>query len=186
MGVYVASPQTLTTGKAGAIAVDINRNTMVVGGVAAGVADSGNPVKTGGKYNASAPTLTDGQRGDTQLDVNANTKVSQGTLLAGEDLAVGVIKVEQRFSYANMTTGTTTTIKSGAGFLHAIIVNTPVASATIKIYDNTAGSGTLIGTITCGGTLASDQISDYMYDVSFATGLTIVTSGATDITISYR
>lgn len=52
----------------------------VVGNVASGATDSGNPIKSGGKYNSSPITLTDGQRGDTQLDVNgyanANVKVS--------------------------------------------------------------------------------------------------------------
>lgn len=37
------------------------------GAVAAGAADSGNPVKVGGKYNTTPPTLSDGQRGDLQL-----------------------------------------------------------------------------------------------------------------------
>ena len=40
----------------------------VQGQVASGAADSGNPVKVGGKYNASAPTLDDGDRGDLQLN----------------------------------------------------------------------------------------------------------------------
>lgn len=40
MGLYVASPQTLVTGKAGAIAVDINRNTQVVEQYAAGAEDN--------------------------------------------------------------------------------------------------------------------------------------------------
>ena len=89
------------------------------------------------------------------------------------------------FLYKNMTTGTTTTCKSGAGFLNAITVNTPVASATITIYDNTAGSAPAIGKITLGGTIASDQTSTYFYNIAFTTGLTVVTSAATDITISY-
>jgi len=38
-----------------------------VGNAAAGAADSGNPVKVGGKYNATLPTYTDGQRGDLQV-----------------------------------------------------------------------------------------------------------------------
>lgn len=40
---------------------------FVAGAIAAGAADSGNPVKVGGKYNATAPTLVDGNRGDIQL-----------------------------------------------------------------------------------------------------------------------
>lgn len=48
----------------------------ISGSGAAGAADSGNPVKTGGKYNSTPPTLTDTHRGDTQLDARGNTKVS--------------------------------------------------------------------------------------------------------------
>lgn len=77
---------------------------QVVGNVAAGAADSGNPVKVGGKYNATLPTLTDGNRGDLQLDVNAMARValpktlrlratlngsSPGTIAAAGDYAAG-------------------------------------------------------------------------------------------------
>ncbi len=46
----------------------VTTSVPVTGSVAAGVADSGNPVKAGGKYNTTLPTLADGQRGDLQLD----------------------------------------------------------------------------------------------------------------------
>ena len=74
---YNIIPQTRTDQQPSALEVDSAGNLkvvinaagaspeQVVGNIAAGVADSGNPVKTGGKYNASAPTLVDGQRGDT-------------------------------------------------------------------------------------------------------------------------
>lgn len=107
--------------------------------------------------------------------------------LAGEDLTNDVMKVEQRFSYANITTATTTTVKSGAGFLHAITFNTPVASSVITIYDNTAGSGTKIGTITLPAVLLAQGAYTAPLNVSFTTGLTIVTAtAASDLTVSYR
>ncbi len=37
------------------------------GAIASGAADSGNPVKVGGKYNSTLPTFTDGQRGDLNI-----------------------------------------------------------------------------------------------------------------------
>ena len=40
------------------------------GNVASGAADSGNPLKVGGKYNATPITLADGNRGDLQVDAN--------------------------------------------------------------------------------------------------------------------
>lgn len=87
-------------------------------------------------------------------------------------------------SYSNITTATTTTVKSGAGVLHTVCVNslgTVASSATV--YDNTAGSGTKIATI---NTLA--LLGCQTYDVAFTTGLTLVTTGgvAPDITASYR
>lgn len=42
----------------------------VTGNITAEDADSGNPVKVGGKYDAALPTLTDGDRGNLQLTVN--------------------------------------------------------------------------------------------------------------------
>lgn len=142
-----------------------------------------------GVYESSADTLTSGQAAAVAVDVNRNLKVTQATLEAGEDLTNNVTKVEQRFSYQNITLAapTTTTVKSGAGFLHAITINKPVASSVITIYDNTAGSGTVIGTITLPATLLAQGPYTAIYDVAFGTGLTIVTAtGASDITVSFR
>lgn len=113
-------------------------------------------------------------------------KTTLATMIAGEDLAVDRLKVENRFAYLNITTATTTVVRSGPGLLHAIIVNKAVASATVTIYDNTAASGTKIGTITFPATITGADQHPMTYNVSFANGLTIVTSGATDLTVSYR
>lgn len=133
-----------------------------------------------GIYNANAPTLSDGQVGALELDVNGNLKMTLATLIAGEDLTNNVTKVEERFSYVHITTATTTNVKSGAGFLHLIVINTTAAGA-ITIYDNTAASGTTIAIFA-----ASATIGTYLYDVSFTTGLTVVTAAASDVTISSR
>lgn len=92
------------------------------------------------------------------------------------------------WSFSNLTGSATTTVKSGAGVLHSIVINRSALSGTITIYDNTAGSGTKIGTITYGVlTLLTDPPINAVYDVSFATGLTLVLSGTNlDITVSYR
>lgn len=140
------------------------------------------------KYLSSQRTFSADATVEQQADVNGNTKVTDATLGAGEDLANDLLKVEQRFSYLNITLAapTTTVVKSGVGFLHSITVNKATASGVIAIYDNTAGSGTLIGTITMPATLLANQIT-LLFDVSFSVGLTIVTSGAAqDITVSYR
>lgn len=85
------------------------------------------------------------------------------------------------FSYTNISAGATTVVKSGAGVLHSITVNTTAAGA-ITVYDNTAASGTKIATIAASPVIGST----FIYDVSFGTGLTIVTAAASDITVSYK
>jgi hypothetical protein len=100
---------------------------------------------------------------------------------------VGSLAVEETGrSFVNITTGTTTTVKSGNGFLHAITINTPIASNTIAMYANTTASGAKIGTITLPANVAVFTPTSIVYDIAFTVGLTIVTSGATDITVSYR
>lgn len=89
--------------------------------------------------------------------------------------------IEVPYAYSNISTATTTTVKSGQGILHAITINT-TAAATITIYDNTAGSGTTIATIAASPAIGST----FRFDVQFLTGLTIVTAGASNITVSYR
>ena len=86
------------------------------------------------------------------------------------------------YRYLNITGQATTTVKSGGGILHTICVNTPAATETITIYDNTAASGTKIGTIT----VFASTNPCLTYDVNFTTGLTLVTATASsDLTVSY-
>jgi hypothetical protein len=78
----------------------------------------------------------------------------------------------------------TTTVKSGAGVLYGIIINTKGASVnTLTCYDNTAGSGTVIALLDTTGATASLK-----YDIAFGTGLTCVSATGTgaDYTVSYR
>jgi hypothetical protein len=81
----------------------------------------------------------------------------------------------------NITTATTTVVKSGKGYLNLITINTTTAFA-ITIYDNTAASGTKIATIAASPAIGST----FVYQGKFNTGLTIVTAGASDITVSYQ
>lgn len=82
---------------------------------------------------------------------------------------------------------TTTVVKSGAGRFHKLCINKPTATGVITIYDNTAASGTLIGTITQPAALLSSGPICIPYDLSFGTGLTVVTAtAAQDVTVTYR
>ncbi len=139
-----------------------------------------------GIYNSTPITLSNEEGAALALNSSGQALTDLATALAGEDVANDVIKVEQRFSYANIVLAapTTTVVKSGAGFLHSITFNKPVATGVVTIYDNTAASGTLIGTITVP---ASPMPVTLFYDAAFTTGLTIVTAtAAQDITVSYR
>ncbi len=86
--------------------------------------------------------------------------------------------------YLNIAGAATTVVKSGNGLLALIVVNKAVAASTITIYDNTAASGTKIGTITHPATLTANQYAQ-PYMTQFSTGLTIVTSAADDITVVF-
>jgi len=89
------------------------------------------------------------------------------------------------YSYNNITSNTTTAVKSGAGVLHSITFNNPIATNTVTILDSLTGIGTKIGTIT---SPASPVPVTLIYDTAFATGLTIVTATGTapDITVSFK
>lgn len=88
------------------------------------------------------------------------------------------------YTAAHLAAAATTTVKSGAGYLHSIIVNSKgTVASTITVYDNTAGSGTVIAIIDSLGLSGA-----FTYDIAFTTGLTLVVTGtvAPDVTVSYR
>lgn len=92
--------------------------------------------------------------------------------------------------YKNISAANTYVLRSTPNKLYKIIVNKPVASSTITIYDNGAASGTKVGTITHPATLNQQyEVFDYGTDgeggIELETGLTIVTSGADDVTVIY-
>lgn len=115
------------------------------------------------------------------ISPNSAGIVALGGAVPGNSVPV----VNAGFTYGNMTTATTTTFKSGAGVLHTVTINSlgTVASA-VSIFDNTAGSGTSIAVL---NSLTTGQGS-YTFDVAFATGLTLTTTGtvAPNVTVSYR
>lgn len=114
-----------------------------------------------------------------------NTNSGGGT--ADVNLKCRAITVERfgedhsRPTYFNINGNATNILKRGAGTLHRVILNGPNTSGTVTIYDNTAGSGSIIATIDMA---KSSSIVDLDYNVDFSTGLTVVTAGTPgDITI---
>lgn len=151
-----------------------------------------------GIYHATPTARTDGQGGPLETDINGNLQINQATLSAGENLTTNRLNVEPIYSFLNITTNTTTVVKSGAGTFAGFTVNNNgfTTAGTITIYDNTAGSGTKLGTWTIpvqppGTTLLATTFFPpaLMLNASFTTGLTIVTATtapACDITVLYR
>jgi hypothetical protein len=86
-------------------------------------------------------------------------------------------------NYSHQNALGTTVVKSGAGLLHSICINTKGATSnTVTVYDNTAASGTVIAVID-----TTSQVQTLLYDIGFTVGLTVVLAAGTsaDITVSY-
>ena len=86
--------------------------------------------------------------------------------------------------YVNLNTNGTTVVKVGPGTLHSVTLNLAGANTNnITLYDNTAGSGATIATISNDlGSLVTLQ-----YGLDFVNGLTVVMANgvANDITVIY-
>lgn len=83
----------------------------------------------------------------------------------------------------NISTNTTTLVKSGAGILSSIAINTKGASSnTATVYDSLTGTGTILAVI---DTTAS--IGTIQYNLKFSIGLTVVTATGTaaNLTVMY-
>lgn len=91
---------------------------------------------------------------------------------------------DARAKFSNIAGAATTVVKPRAGTLHRITINKPIAASTITIYNNTAGSGAKIATITNPAGAGQPYYLDFI--VRFDVGLTIVTSGADDVTAVYQ
>lgn len=121
-------------------------------------------------------------------DSNGNSKPARMNEFA--DIATNF-----RNTFLNISGNHTTTVKSGSGTLHGIMINNGTGGVA-KIYDNTSGSGTVIATIQLGspsgGLLSTSGMPNPVFlgplGLEFTTGLTIVTTGSAsnDITAIYQ
>jgi hypothetical protein len=119
-------------------------------------------------------------------DDSGNTYVTQGTTTAGEDVALDIQKVEQRFTFLNVTADVL--VKTGAGMLHTVTCSSDAAATagTIILYDNTAESGTIIWTWTISATEV--QPRTLTFDAVFSNGLYVGYTTTADVTctVTYR
>lgn len=87
------------------------------------------------------------------------------------------------YNYANITTQTTTLVKTGAGVLHSITFNKPVATGTVEYDDALSNIAPSMGIVTVP---ANPQPFTLVLDIVFSTGLSVTTGvAAQDITIAY-
>lgn len=88
------------------------------------------------------------------------------------------------FTPTNITTSTTTQVKTGPGILGGLSINTGQAGASVTIFDNTSASGTKLGTFSAA---AQGGPTFPLAGMSFKIGLCVVTAGATpaDVTVSW-
>ncbi len=75
----------------------------------------------------------------------------------------------EKYTYRNIALAGTYVIKTGSGVLHSIVN-----------HGTTAASGTKIATF-----MASVLAGTFLYDLDFTNGLTVVTAGANDVTVTY-
>ena len=123
---------------------------------------------------------------DSAANLNVSAKSNAANLLRtsafSDDAAQQRVSAfDGGYTYNNITTSAQTTVKSSAGILGLVAVNSTLVSA-VRGYDNTVSGGNVLFTIPAGTTPASIR-----YEVRFATGLT-VSSGATadNLTIMYN
>ena len=124
-----------------------------------------------------------GTAGTPSADVISVQGISGGEPLS-VDVVQPVITKPASSSYSHLNANGTTTVKSGAGVLRRIVINTRGGIInTLTIYDNTTATGAVIGAV---DTVAAGGAFDYELD--FTTGLTVVLAGGTaaDITIIYE
>ena len=85
----------------------------------------------------------------------------------------------QGLKYASISTATTTVIKSAFCFIHTLTV-TGGTAGTISLYANQAASTPVVAYWS-----STNNPNSYLLDINAASGCTVVTSAATDLTISY-
>lgn len=126
--------------------------------------------------------------GTTTLQVALGTGVTGGCGGSSGGGGVNIIAAASGgYTYAHIAAGqATSVIKSSAGTLHSITFNSPATATNVTtIYDNTSGSGNIIGIPTATAVVAPVTV---IYDLAFTLGLTIITGTAngSDMTVAFK
>ena len=177
-GVFTAAKATLTDGQRsdlqvgnkGSLNVTLLRedNTTAI----IGLADNA---------DATAPSSSVNKLAVVNRNIVYNTASGLWDRMAAD--RAGNTRVTYPYSYNNFVSTGTVLVKSGAGFLHTLTVNTRSTTGTAVLYDSLTPSGTKIATID-----TALSTTAFLYDVNFNTGLSLQTTGAApaDITVSFN
>lgn len=112
------------------------------------------------------------------IDDTGNVKTSMQTTIAGEDLSADRLRVSLSGSTSSyISTATTTLVLTGRGVIVGLCL-TETAAGTITVYDNISATGTVLGVLK-----ASIAEGNYLHGVPFSTGCTVVTAGASKLTV---
>ncbi|MBI1198383.1 MAG: hypothetical protein GC203_11020 [Phenylobacterium sp.] len=184
-GVYYSSPATLTDGWGSYATLDSKGNLNAKMNVNAAAGSDTQSNTMGFVVRSDTPTST------LLLGVgpslyNGSTWSRQAQIGATFGSNVGVAAVAQAgASFRHVTTNTSTDVKTSAGILHKVVINTAGASSnTLTLYnDTTGGTSNAIAVID-----TTSGIDTLAYDLHFGNGLQAVTATGTaaDITIVYR
>lgn len=129
-------------------------------------------------YNATPATRATGVINNiTETDAVGNAKATLATTL---DDVNDSITTYPKCSYVNLSASAL--VKTGAGQAYGVVINSHT-SGTLKLWDNTAASGTVLcNTITF---VAGERFIPLL-GATFGTGLYATIGGTADITILYR
>ena len=134
------------------------------------------PLPTGAANAVAQGSTTSGQTGElvqAAVTTNAPTYTNGQTSPINMGTSGGLRTQQIGDSFTWITTAGSYGIRTGAGILRRIIVGSPVAG-WINCYDNTAGSGTVIISLT---TTPSTPFNYVEVGAAFSTGLSCVTTG---------
>ena len=137
------------------------------------------PLPTGAATESTLSSLS------TKFSALGQTTMSASVPVVLASNHSDIVTKKSASSYAHLNSTGTTTIKSGAGILRRVVINTRGGALnTFTVYDNTSGSGTVIAAIDTTNAVSGN----FEYNVAFSTGLTVVGAIGTsaDITVIYE
>ncbi len=174
-----------TTGNSSLSSIDTKTPALVTGRVPVDGSAVTQPISaTSLPLPAGAATQATLSSIDAKFSALGQNTMSASTPVVLSSNHSNIFVKNQSSSFSNIAATGTTTVKSGAGIFRRLVINTKGGSSnTFTIYDNTAGSGTVIATVDTVNSTGSLE-----YGLAFSTGLTIVSaSGASaNATVIYE